>query len=143
MLYKEWWLCTSCSCLVNLPPSLSLDRNLSTFLSFFLFSIAAAEKFDSLTRTPFTWARIACWLERWTGDQKVTSSNPSRSGRSIFFSSQLRVLTLIRCLFHPCVTAVACKRPRSFCRKCRWQVIPKHAYTFDPTKSEWADYTAV
>ena len=23
------------------------------------------------------------------------------------------------------------------------QVTPKHTYTFDPTKSEWADYTAV
>ena len=41
----------------------------------------------------------------------------------------------------PLVTAaVARKRPRSFCQKCRWQVTPKHAYTFDPTKSEWADY---
>ena len=28
-------------------------------------------------------------------------------------------------------------------KKCRWQVIPKHAYTLDPTNSEWADYTAV
>ena len=31
--------------------------------------------------------------------------------------------------FHPCVTAVACKRPRSFCQKCRWQVTAKHSYT--------------
>ena len=31
------------------------------------------------------------------------------------------------------------KRPRSFCPKCRSQVIPKHTYTLDPTKSEWAD----
>ena len=35
------------------------------------------------------------------------------------------------------------KRPRSFCQKCRWQVTPKHAYTLDPTKSEWAEYAAV
>ena len=41
----------------------------------------------------------------------------------------------------PRVTAVACKRPRSFCKKCRWQVTPKHAYPLDPVKSEWADYT--
>ena len=27
------------------------------------------------------------------------------------------------------VTAVARKRPRSFCQKCRWQVTAKHAYT--------------
>ena len=53
------------------------------------------------------------------------------------------MLTLIRCPFHPSVTAVACKRPRSFCQKCRWQVTPKHAYTLDPSKLEWADYAAV
>ena len=41
------------------------------------------------------------------------------------------------------VTAVACKRPWSFCQKCRWQVTPKHAYTLDPSKWEWADYAAV
>ena len=53
------------------------------------------------------------------------------------------MLTLIRCPFHPRVTAVARKRPRSFYQKCRWQVTPKHAYTLDPMKSEWADYAAV
>ena len=52
------------------------------------------------------------------------------------------MLTLIRCPIHPLVTAVARKRPRSFCQKCRWHVTPKHAYTLDPTKSEWA-YAAV
>ena len=45
-------------------------------------------------------------------------------------------LALIRCPFHPRVTAVAWKRPRSFCQKCRWQVTPKHAYTLDPPKSD-------
>ena len=83
-------------------------------------------------------AGITCWLERWTCDQKVASSNPSRSGRRIFFSSQLCVLTLIRCPFHPPVTIVPCKTTRSFCQKCRWQVTPKPTYIFDPTKSEWA-----
>ena len=53
------------------------------------------------------------------------------------------MLTLIRCPFHPRVTAVAPKRPRSFCQKCRRQVTPKHAYSLDPSKSEWADYAAV
>ena len=43
--------------------------------------------------------------------------------------SQLCVLTLIRYPFHHRVTAVARKRPWSFCQKCRWQVTPKHAYT--------------
>ena len=56
---------------------------------------------------------------------------------------QLCVLTLIWCPFHPRVTAVECKIPRSFCQKCRWQVKPKHAYTLDTSKSEWADYAAV
>ena len=36
-------------------------------------------------------------------------------------------------------SAEARKRPRPFCPKCRWQVTPKHAYTLDPTRSEWAD----
>ena len=57
--------------------------------------------------------------------------------------SQLCVLTLIRCPFRPRVIAVTRKRSRSFCQMCRWQVTFKHACTFDPTKSEWADYAAV
>ena len=57
--------------------------------------------------------------------------------------SQLCVLTLIRCLFHACITAVARKRPQSFCQLCKWQVTHKHANTLDPTKLEWADYAAV
>ena len=60
-----------------------------------------------------------------------------------FLQSQLFVLTLIRSLFHPCVTTVALKRPWSFCQKCRWQVTPKYIYTLDPSKLEWADYAAV
>ena len=53
------------------------------------------------------------------------------------------MLTLIWYLFHPCVSAVARKSPRSLCQKCRWQVTPKHAYTLDLTKLEWADYAAI
>ena len=86
---------------------------------------------------------VACWLERRTRDRKVASSNPGWSGGRIFFSSQLCVPTLIRCPFHPRVTAMARKRPRSICQKCRWRVTPKHAYIFDPTKSEWAAYAAI
>ena len=75
-------------------------------------------------------AGIAQWLERRTHDWKVAGSNPCRSGGRIFFS---RVNFLCWLLFwypfHPCVTAVACKRSRSFCQKCRWQVTAKHAYT--------------
>ena len=63
--------------------------------------------------------------------------------KNVLFRGQLCVLTLIRCPFHPLVTGVARKKRRSFCRKCRWQVIPKHAYTLDPPKLEWADYAAL
>ena len=62
---------------------------------------------------------------------------------NFLLQSQLCVLTLIRCPFHPRITAVARKRARSFCQKGRWQVTAKHAYTLDPTKSEWANYSAV
>ena len=78
---------------------------------------------------------IACWLERRTRDRKVASSNPGR----VKFVCWL----FIRCPFRPRVTAVARERPRSFCEKCRWQVTLKHAYSLDPTKSEWADYAAI
>ena len=48
----------------------------------------------------------------------------------IFFSrvNFLRWL-LFRYPFHPCVTTLACKRSRSCCQKCRWQVTAKHART--------------
>ena len=72
--------------------------------------------------------QVESWQERW---------------ENFLLQCQLCVLTLIQCLFQPRVTAVACKRPRSFCQKCRWQVTSKHAYTLDPTKLEWADYAAV
>ena len=55
---------------------------------------------------------------------------------NFLLQSRLWVLTLIWSLFRPCVTAAAQKRPRLFCKKCRWQVIFKHTYTIDPTKLE-------
>ena len=75
-------------------------------------------------------AGIAQWLERRTRDWKVAGSNPRWSGRGIFFSRvDFLCWLLFRYPFHPCVTAVAHKRPRSFCQKCRWQVTAKHTYT--------------
>ena len=59
---------------------------------------------------------------------------------NVLFQGQLFALILIRCPFHPRVTAVARQRPWSFCQKCWWQVTPKHTYILDPTKSKWADY---
>ena len=34
-------------------------------------------------------------------------------------------------------------QPPCYHKKCMWQVTLKHAYTLDPSKSEWADYAAV
>ena len=75
-------------------------------------------------------AGIAQWLERRTSDWKVAGSNPCWSGGRIFFSRVYFLCWLLfRYPFHPRVTAVARKRSRSFCQKCRWQVTAKHAYT--------------
>ena len=75
-------------------------------------------------------AGIAQWLERRTRDRKVAGSNPCWSGGRIFFSRvDLLCWLLFWYPFHPRVTAVACKRSRSFCQKRRWQVTAKHAYT--------------
>ena len=63
-------------------------------------------------------------------DQMVAGSNPCRSSGSIFFSRVTFLCWLISVSVPPtCVTAVACKRPRWFCQKCRWQVTAKHACT--------------
>ena len=70
------------------------------------------------------------WLERQARDRKVAGSKPCRSGGTIFFSGvNFLCWLLLRYPFHPRVTAVASKRPRSFCQKRRWQVTAKHAYT--------------
>ena len=62
-------------------------------------------------------AGIACWyVELWTRNRKVASSNPGWSGRRIFFSR----VNFVCWLFFgvrsaPRVTAVVRKGPRSFC----------------------------
>ena len=57
---------------------------------------------------PHWGVEIAQWLEHWACDQKAAGSSP---GRRIFFSRvNFLCWLLICCLFHPCVTAVACKR---------------------------------
>ena len=54
---------------------------------------------------------------------------PAGAVGEFFLQGRLSVLTLISVSVHPRVTAVARKRSRSFCQKCRWQVAAKHAYT--------------
>ena len=70
-------------------------------------------------------SRDSLTVEHRTRDRKVASSNPGRSGRRIFFSK----INFLCWLLHGVrsttrVTAVARKRPRSFCQKCRWQLNP-------------------
>ena len=73
-------------------------------------------------------AGIAQWLEGQTRDRKVPGLSPNRNGRRMFFSRvNFLCWLLFRYPFHPHVTAVARKRSRSFCQKCRWQVA-KHTY---------------
>ena len=68
------------------------------------------------------WARDGSVVDQWTCDRKVLGSTPGRSSGRIFFSRVNFLCRLFQYLFHPCVTAVACERSRSFCQKCRWLV---------------------
>ena len=89
-------------------------------------------------------AGIACWLERRTRGRNVSTSNPGRSGGEFSSPESTLCADSYSVSVPPLrVTAVARERPRSFCQKCMWQVTPKHAYTLDPTESEWAVYAAV
>ena len=95
---------------------------------------------QSITRIPmFTGSRDSLLVRAPDSGSKRCEFESRQERRENFL---LQSLTLVRCPFHPRVTAVARKRPRPFCQKCRWQVTPKHAYTLDPTKSEWADSAA-
>ena len=91
------------------------------------------------------WWDILCWDNKscsnmGSGDSSVVrvpdsllkycGFEPLQEWQENFIlQGQFSVLTLFQYPFHPHVTAVACKRSRSFCQKCRWQVITKHAYT--------------
>ena len=74
-----------------------------------------------------------------TCDQWVVSVSPGSSCRRIFFSRVNFLCWLLAgdhsTLSYHIITV--------FLPKCRWQVTPKHAYTLDQMKSEWADYFAV
>ena len=77
---------------------------------------------SNIKHLAITWGvGIAQWLERRTRDWKVAGSSPCRSGEikkspgSTFCADSLN--------------ALAGKRSRSFCQKCRWQVTVKHTCT--------------
>ena len=130
----NWYLCNHTRCVyVLLLKSMPCTNKMVTTVTLWLS--------NSTTRH----VELGCLLvEHQAQNQRVASSNLGRRFRRIFFlQNWLCVLTFILCPFHPCVTALACKRPQSFCQKCKWQVPPKHTYTLDPTKMESADYAIV
>ena len=43
----------------------------------------------------------------------------------------------------PCYRSGTLKKTQSFDQKCIWQVTPKHTYTLDQVKLEWAEHAAV
>ena len=59
----------------------------------------------------------------------ATESRPFQQGDKYVRSGKLRPPSPHPLRPTPRVTAVARKRSRSFCQKCRWQVTAKHAYT--------------
>ena len=71
---------------------------------------------SSVVRAPDSWLKGSGFesLQEWRDN--------------FLLQGRLSVL-LFQYPFHPCVTAVAHKRSRSFCQKCRWQVTAKHTYT--------------
>ena len=65
-----------------------------------------------------------------SGDSSVVRAQDSWSKGRGFSRVNFLCWLLFRYPFHPRVTAVARKRPRSFCSKRRWQVTAKHAHTW-------------
>ena len=127
--WKQWWLTTTNRIdfpLAFMPSPLKVEEfGRSVVFSLVCFSIT-----KSTATKQHNFAGIAQWLERRTRDWKVAGSNPCWSGGRIFFSRvNFLCWLLFRYPFRPRVTAVARKRPRSFCQKRRWQVTAKHAYT--------------
>ena len=57
---------------------------------------------------------------------KVRNGGLKRNATIFFCRVNFLCWLLFRYLFHPSVTTVAHKRPRSFRQKCRWQVTAKH-----------------
>ena len=85
-------------------------------------------------------AGIACWLER----QTLTRSDIRSKGCE--FESRQENFLLESTLTSLCADSlfgVRSTRPRSFCQKWTWQLMPILAFTHDPMKLEWADYTAI
>ena len=75
-------------------------------------------------------SRIAQWLSTGLKIKRLQVQVLAGSVGEFFFSKvNFLCGILFWYLFHPCVTAVACKRSRSFCQKCRWLGTAKHTCT--------------
>ena len=96
------------------------------------------EPFLPSTQTSFG---VADWAECRTRDRKVAGSIPGSSGGRVFFSRVHFLCRFIRRPFHLSVTALARKRPRSFCQKGRWRQLQSNVHTpLIQMKSCWVDY---
>ena len=81
-----------------------------------------------LVRAPDSWSK-GCEFESW-----------QEWFENFLFQSWLCVLTLIRCLFHPCVTMVVCKRPGHSAKSAGGRL---HLSTHTPlTQQSWSGLTA-
>ena len=77
-------------------------------------------------------------------DSWQKSLNTGRSSRRIFFSRvTLCVPTLVWCPFHPCVTAVACKRPRHSAKSADGRLYLNAHTPLTRQELEWADQASV
>ena len=71
-----------------------------------------------LVRASNSWSK-GCKFESWQKPPEFSPPELTLCANSYSFSL---------CLFQPHVTAVARKRPWSFCQKCRWQVTPQNTH---------------
>ena len=75
---------------------------------------------------------LVCWftistIQAFTVTRTWSTGSVGLVIDSFFSRVDFLCWLLFRYPFHTRVTAVACKRSRSFCQKCRWQVTAKHA----------------
>ena len=142
------------SVLLSVHPSrLSVEVSCYPFVSpsfsaFICLPLSTSGAWDSAAgKAPDSWSkglRVQILTDGWDKWMKG-KTKAGRSSRRIFFSRvNFLCLLLFSAHFTPSplsrITAVANKRPQTFCQKCRWQVTAKHASLLDPVKSQWADY---
>ena len=123
-IYIYWWYClfislyfTFLACAWDKTVWVSVnvcmvELNHTTLIAHLLVCHSTGSWDSLLAKVPDSSSK-GCEFEPWQKQQEN------------FFSRVNFVCWLLFGLFHPHVTAVARKRPTSFCQKCRWQVTPK------------------